>query len=583
MTIQLLPEDLINQIAAGEVVERPASVVRELVDNALDAGASKISILLKDGGKQLIRVEDNGCGMHPEDARKCIERHATSKIQTESDLYDVQTLGFRGEALPSIGSVSRLEIKTRPESAEVGTQILVEAGALRENQPVGMPVGTEINVRNLFYNVPVRRKFLRASATEMGHCMDIVLKAAMSRPDVAFHLAMDDRTLIRVKAPVPHEQRIQQLLGSDGRNLWSVHAEDGPLRVHGFISNPNTHRSSAKNSLFSHVNGRHIQEPMVRRAVSQGYSGCIPKGRYPVCVFYIEVPAHQVDVNAHPAKTEVRFRDPLAVSRLIVDAIRSRLDSENVRRIPTFEPPPVQERLAAHPKDAAPFTAQQEGVASTSDLSTSSPPTSSTPTQSDAAHLAYVPSPMCAVLGTPFDRFSQAEVFGQLGTECMVVAFETRLFIVDLMRALRWLTLHDLRSAQAIGDAAHQSILQPRPIAISAGGMKRLETSHETLETIGLRFTALTPTSLVVNTLPGPVDPSHATEVIHAAAKVSPTDANSDLLQPRFETAIASASIQSVPKLSRYDLRTICASLDEVIYHAEWGTPRFIVEVKARP
>lgn len=558
-------------------MERPASVVRELVDNALDAGATKVTILLKEGGKQLIRVVDNGIGMHPEDAIRCIERHATSKIRTEKDLYDIRTLGFRGEALPSIGSVSRLEIRTRPADLEAGTGVLVEAGALVENQRIGMALGTEINVRNLFFNVPVRRKFLRAGSTEMGHCMDVVLKAAMSRPDVAFHLSMDERTLIRVKAPVSHEERIKQLLGADGRQLWSVDATDGEIRVHGYISNPSTHRSSAKNSLFSHVNGRHIQEPLVRRAVSQGYRGCIPKGRYPVCVFYIELPAHQVDVNAHPAKTEVRFRDPLSVSRVIAQAIQTRLESENVRRIPVFEPPGVQERLSAHPMDIQPasFSAPADPIPTTSVVSEES--------SGNISSKPKGPSSLCVALGSPFAQFSQVQVLGQLATSHMVVAEGARLFIVNLSKALQWLTLHDMRAAQALGNTAHQHIAEPKPISVSVKGGDRLVAVQDLLEDLGLRFVRLSPTSILVHTVPGPVDTGHVETVVQAIATASKLGSQGEGLQVQLESIIAHASIGAVPNLSHYDMRTICASLDEVEYHEGWGAPQFLLEITERP
>ncbi len=326
--IRILDDHVINQIAAGEVVERPASAVKELVENALDAGANSIDVTLKGGGRDLIRVEDDGCGMSRQDALLCIERHATSKIRDTNDLFSVNTLGFRGEALPSIASVSKFSIVTRRAEDEVGTKLVIDGGKLISVDPIGCPVGTRIEVRNLFGNLPARRKFLRSEATELAHCMEAVHRQALLRDGVSFRVLHDDRELWRVTPMGGRPARVRAVLGEAGRALVPVSFESGEVEVEGWVAPPGVHVAESTGSTYLFVNGRFVRDPVVRRAISAAYKGVLPQGRHPVLVLEIRVAPDRLDVNVHPAKTEVRFRDPWAVVEAVSEGLRRALQGK---------------------------------------------------------------------------------------------------------------------------------------------------------------------------------------------------------------------------------------------------------------
>jgi DNA mismatch repair protein MutL len=324
--IQILPETLCNQIAAGEVVERPASVLKELVENSLDAGADRILVEVEQGGKRLLRITDNGHGMDRDDAFLCLERHATSKIRNELDLFRLQTLGFRGEALPSIAAVSRMALRTRGADSLEGWEIVTEGGRVLRAGAVGMPVGTVIEVRNLFFNVPARRKFLRRDETELGHLSEALTRLALASPGVHFRLTHNARLLWEVNRQNGLPERIGELLGRDVlRGLVPLQeCPEAPWRLHGLLSRPEVHRST-NSGMFSYINGRFIRDRVVQHAIAEGYRHLLPKGRYPLAVLLLELPADLVDVNVHPTKQEVRFREQSQVHDLIVAAVRETL------------------------------------------------------------------------------------------------------------------------------------------------------------------------------------------------------------------------------------------------------------------
>jgi DNA mismatch repair protein MutL len=320
MTIRQLPDTLVNQIAAGEVVERPSSVVKELVENALDAGATRIDIDLEEGGIRLIRVRDDGCGIEPAQIPLALARHATSKIGSMDDLEQVATLGFRGEALPSIASVSQFAISSRTPDAAHGARLEVAGGKLGDVLPHPHPVGTSIEVRELFYNVPARRKFLRAERTELGHVEDWLRSLALARPQVELRLGHNGRNA-RTYRPVRDEAgrlaRVAEVLGPEfaERCLAIDHAAAG-LRLHGWVGLPTAARSSADQQHF-YVNGRAVRDRVVAHAVRQAYADVLFHGRHPAFVLFLELDPRRVDVNVHPAKHEVRFRD----GRLVHDFV----------------------------------------------------------------------------------------------------------------------------------------------------------------------------------------------------------------------------------------------------------------------
>ncbi|HVG29083.1 MAG TPA: DNA mismatch repair endonuclease MutL [Pyrinomonadaceae bacterium] len=351
--IRVLSDHLANQIAAGEVVERPASVAKELVENSIDAGAHGLEIDVEAGGRRLLRVADDGCGMTRDDALLAFERHATSKIATSEDLAAIATLGFRGEALASIASVARVELVTLAEDEETPTRVVIEGGRMRDVQPAARPRGTTITVRDLFFNVPARRKFLRSEATESFHLTNLVTHYALAHPEISFTLTNNGREVLRCSPAADLRERAYQIFGAEF--LESLLAVEGGhaavARVRGYVSAPRERRTS-RDAQYLFVNGRYVRDRLVSRALGEGYRTVLPHGVYPAALLFLDVPLEEVDVNVHPAKTEVRFRRAAAVADAVREAVRAALAAGGyVRRdaeaLPgTLEEPPEFSRDA---------------------------------------------------------------------------------------------------------------------------------------------------------------------------------------------------------------------------------------------
>jgi DNA mismatch repair protein MutL len=335
--IRVLPDILANKIAAGEIVERPASVVKELVENSIDAGAHSISVSLQSGGKRLILVRDDGEGMVQDDAILAFEHHATSKIQTVDDLTTITTLGFRGEALPSIASISRLSLRTRHRSdkAAAGTAVELQGGTMKSVKAVSWDKGTEVTARDLFFNVPARRKFLRSHGTELGHITRLVTHYALAHPAIRFSLETEGRVLFDVTPVATVRDRIYQLFGEDYlENLVEVSGRSGSVEVRGFSSRPHEQRTNPYSQFF-YVNRRMVRDKVITSAVRQAYRNAMPASAYPVAIVFVELPCEEVDVNAHPAKIEIRFRQQGLVHDLIRDSIQRALVES--KSIPVYE------------------------------------------------------------------------------------------------------------------------------------------------------------------------------------------------------------------------------------------------------
>ena len=341
--IRLLPETVASQVAAGEVVERPASVVKELVENSIDAGARKIDILIRRGGISLVRVIDDGCGMDRDDALLSLERHATSKIRSVSDLEAIATLGFRGEALPSIASVSRFRLTTREQDAVAGTEIVVNGGKIDIVRDGGEAPGTQVEVRSLFYNIPARRKFLRAENTESRNIEHQLHLQAIGHAKVAFTFARDDRVVFQLPATATLTDRIRDLYGSEllERLLPLNGVGSSQIRISGLIGQAGLSRQTRAQQLVF-VNGRAIESPLITTAVREGYHTALMKGQYPVTFLFLELDPGAVDVNVHPAKREVRFRDPNGVREAVVRCIQATLARGRADWQQKFRAPPAQ-------------------------------------------------------------------------------------------------------------------------------------------------------------------------------------------------------------------------------------------------
>jgi len=325
MTIQILPEEVASQIAAGEVVERPSSVVKELIENALDAGADQITVLIKEAGKRQIEVVDNGGGIAVDQLELAVHRHATSKLNQAADLFQVSTLGFRGEALASIGSVSHLTLISRVQDQDMGGSIQVEGGEVSNISRLGIPPGTTVRVEHLFYNVPARLKFLKTDRTEKRHINTMVSRYSMANPAVRFKLFQDDELVFQTSGSGDPREAVAAVYGvSTARQMLEVIYEDEMLRVSGFISPPSLTRSNRQEMLF-YVNQRPVQDSALSAAVTQAYHTLVMKGRYPITVLFLELSPDRVDVNVHPTKAEVRFEDKSEVFRGVSRAVRRAL------------------------------------------------------------------------------------------------------------------------------------------------------------------------------------------------------------------------------------------------------------------
>jgi DNA mismatch repair protein MutL len=341
--IRVLPDSLANKIAAGEVVERPASIVKELIENSIDAGAKSIEIAVESGGRRLIRISDNGEGMSRDDAILAFERHATSKLKTAEDLEAIVTLGFRGEALASIASVAKVRLRTQTATDIVGSEIEISGGRMLNVRDVAFTPGAEFEIRELFFNVPARRKFLKSEATESFHIANLVTHYALANPNLSFRLTNNNRESIRTTPAADLRERAYQLFGGEFiASLIEVGGEAGEMRVRGFVSSPSATRTT-KDSQYFFINGRYVRDKVVSRALIEAYRAMIPAGVYPSAMLFVEMPPHEVDVNVHPAKTEVRFVRSTIVHDLIRDAVRSAIGSSKaaVKLFAKPEPPPA--------------------------------------------------------------------------------------------------------------------------------------------------------------------------------------------------------------------------------------------------
>ena len=327
--IQLLPDAIANQIAAGEVVQRPASALKELLENAVDAGATSIQVLVKEAGKQLIQVIDNGKGMSATDARMSFERHATSKIRTSQDLFAIRTFGFRGEALASIAAVAQVELKTRQSDSELGTLIQIEGSEVKKQEPVGAPVGTSVSMKNLFFNVPARRNFLKSNPVEMRHIVDEFQRVALSYPEVAFSLFQQDLEVYSLPAG-KLSQRIVGIFGKSYQGQLVPCDENTPhVNVKGYIGKPENAKKT-RGEQFFFVNNRYIKSSYLHHAVSSAFEGLIPGDQFPFYVLFLDIDPVHIDINVHPTKTEIKFDDERTVYAVIRSAVKQALGAHHV-------------------------------------------------------------------------------------------------------------------------------------------------------------------------------------------------------------------------------------------------------------
>lgn len=497
MAIRQLPPDLVNRIAAGEVVERPASVVKELIENALDAGARRIEVATAGGGLRLIRVADDGAGMDESDLALAVERHATSKLAGD-DLSSIMTLGFRGEALPSIGAVARLSIASRAAGASDAYEITVDAGRKSKLKPSALAAGTRVEVRDLFYATPARLKFMKSERVESAAIAEMVKRLALARPDIAFALSSDERSVFRLEACPPglldHGlARMGRILGPDFiKDALPLRAARGPVLLEGFAGLPTLHRP---NGLQLHlvVNGRPVRDKLLAGTVRAAYGDLLPQGRYPVLALFLSLPPDEVDVNVHPAKIELRFRDPNGVRSLIIGALRDALGAAGHRATASLSqaalgrmaPPSGRGMSPAH------FSAHALGLA-----------------ERAQAPFAPLAQPSGDTRGNvsaddvPAASYPLGAARAQINDTFIIAATEDALVIVDQHAAHERLVYERLKRSFANGGISRQLLLIPEVVELDGEAVSALCAAATELEQLGLVVEPFGAGSVLVREVP---------------------------------------------------------------------------------
>jgi DNA mismatch repair protein MutL len=496
MSIRRLPEHLVNRIAAGEVVERPASALKELVENAIDAGATRIGVVLAQGGIGRIEVVDNGSGMAPDDIALALERHATSKLPDDS-IDQVATLGFRGEALPSIASVARVVIESRVRGAD-GWSRTVDNGRLEGEGPAALPPGTRVTVEDLFARVPARRKFLRSERSEYGACLDVVKRLAMARPDIGFLLEHDGRRTLSVQPEEDRPARVAALTDRElVENSVAVDYARGPVRLGGVAGLPTFNRGVADHQ-YLFVNGRPVKDRLLIGAVRAAYQDLLARDRHPVLALFIDLPGDEVDVNVHPAKTEVRFRDPGAIRGLIVGGLRHALDEAGYRSAQR----PSASALGnwqSEPTRSPSFPAPAPGQSSW--LGASAPAAVMERHDSYAAPLQARAEVATAAVPEA-GKFPLGVARGQVAATYIVAEAEDGLVLVDQHAAHERLVLERMKRAIANGGVARQALLLPEVVELDEPACDRIEARIPELEEMGLEVERFGPRAILVRATP---------------------------------------------------------------------------------
>jgi DNA mismatch repair protein MutL len=575
--IRVLPDHISNLIAAGEVVERPASVAKELVENAIDAGATRVAIDIEAGGRRLLKITDDGEGMTRDDAILAFERHATSKISKAEDLSAIGTLGFRGEALASIASVARVELITRTEEAAAGTRVVIEGGRMRDVKDAAHPRGTTIAVRDLFFNTPARRKFLRSEATESYHLTNLVTHYALAHAEISFTLMNNGRETLRVAPAQDVRERAYQIFGAQFLDsLLEVNNESSagdagvsftPIaRVRGFVSAPRERRTS-RDAQFLFVNGRFVRDRLIGRALSEGYRSILPHGVYPAALLFIEVPLEEVDVNVHPAKTEVRFRRAAAVADAVREAVRAALasagyapvveikdaapasievapdpsdgqveafsDMPATMEVPVVTPAPIsREAFALRPKPqqerigfapAEPESSAPPSFAATAATPAPSRPGASTNPQDQAQDASVTTVATLPPLNSALKFVREVAVeslssnirpLGQLDESFIIATDEEGLLLIDQHVAHERVLFDKYRGLESSRRAESQAMLIPETFDLTPAQASAFDTVEAELEAYGFELMRLSGRTVAIKATPADLPASEARNML---------------------------------------------------------------------
>ncbi len=548
--IRVLSDDLANQIAAGEVVERPASVVKELVENSIDAGATLIRLDIEGGGKKKIRIMDNGMGMAPEECLLAFSRHATSKCSRFEDLESIQSLGFRGEALPSIASVSKVRCTSARSESEGGKLIVVEGGELVEQKDAACPQGTTLEVAQLFYVTPARSKFLKGDSTEFSHITQVVTQQALANPHIQFNLTHNGREVINTLPTDQLHYRIAELFGPDlAKSLLEVEAQSGDYQLKGFVSSPVYTRSS-RNAQYCFINGRFVRDKVILHATQQGYSHLLPKGQHPAMFLYLTMDPKLLDVNVHPSKAEVRFAFQQDVHQFVAHGVRAALEKN-------------QQVNLATPRDETDIPLQETSH-SYSPRPNYQPPqwTSPPPVQGDlsqALRTMLRPDAESTQQVNWFDKaptpvsnliYSEFEPLGQLDRSFIIMQGKQGILVVDQHVAHERILYERFRAAAENRKVEVQKLLFPLPIELSAEETEVLTPHLTRLLDLGLELESFGKNEFLLRSVPAILKNGDHEKLLRETIESLPKDTHDDVLNEKYEDVLIMMSCRNAIKVN---------------------------------
>jgi DNA mismatch repair protein MutL len=545
--IEILSDEMASRIAAGEVIERPASVVKELIENSLDAGATEISLTIEKSGTSLVQITDNGEGIAADDLPLAVERHSTSKLKADSDLFRIATLGFRGEALPSIGSVSKMEIVSRPLRSDVAHRLVVEGGKKQKPSPTPAPAGTTVAIRDLFFNTPARRKFLKSPATELSHICDVFNRLALAYPAVHFRLTHDLRIVADYVGTNEPKDRLQQVFGrAIAQDLVPFSANSGALAIKGYLSSAPGSFPNAR-YLLTFVNRRYVRDKILNHAVLHGYETLLMKGQYPAVVLFLAIPYEEVDVNVHPAKYEVRFRGQSEVHDAVAQTIRQALRLEAKEPSAKIYDRPWQPvtRVMEYPLPYHKEQARDGG---------------------EVARLESCADTESAVAQEGF--FSSMTIVGQI-FDCYLICSSSRgLALIDQHAAHERVAFEKLRRQLDSGEVQKQHLLVPQTFEVSPGEALLLEQKMAALDRSGFTLEAFGPNSYAITTVPALLPEGDYREVVRRMvaelAEVEKSDAARQHLEERLATIACHSVIRASRRLEMSEIRALLQDLDRI-------------------
>ena len=550
--IRVLSEDLANQIAAGEVVERPASVVKELVENSIDAGANLIRLDIEGGGKKKIRIMDNGMGMAPEECRLAFSRHATSKISRFEDLETICSLGFRGEALASIASVAKVRCTSAQNESEGGRLIVVEGGEILEEKDFACPRGTTLEIAQLFYITPARSKFLKGDSTEFSHITQVVTQQALANPSIQFQLTHNDREVINTLPTDQLHYRIAELFGADlAKNLLEVEAQSGEYQLRGYVSSPVYTRSN-RSAQYCFINGRFVRDKVILHATQQGYSHLLPKGQHPVMFLYLTMDPHLLDVNVHPSKAEVRFAFKQDVHQFVAHGVRSALEKNqqvSVDLSPREEADIPLEKHSAQPSVRPSYQAPQW-------VDKSHPPNQGDLSQVLRTMIGQdsIPSQV-----TWFDKapipvanliYSEFEPLGQLDQSFIIMQGKQGLLVVDQHVAHERILYEQFLGAAKNRKVEVQKLLFPVAIALSPGESELLNPHLERLLELGLELESFGKNEYLLRSVPAILKNADHEKLLRETIELLPKGAHEDVLHAKYEDVLIMMSCRNAIKIN---------------------------------